>query len=136
MTTQNAVLEQAKVNWPLVADVVSVPHTQKEYERAIAMLDELIDEVGEAEDHPLASLMETLGSLIEAYEDEHIAEPLGNPLATLRILMEERNLSVSDLPELGNASTVAAILAGQHELTTAECRALAARFHVSPTVFV
>ena len=86
-----------KVNWPLVAEVVSVPHTQEEYERAVAMLDELIDEVGEAEDHPLASLMETLGSLIEAYEDDHLPEPLGDPLVTLRILMEEHNVGINDL---------------------------------------
>jgi HTH-type transcriptional regulator/antitoxin HigA len=38
------------------------------------LLDDLIDEVGEDEDHPLASLMEVLSVLIEKYEDEHIPE--------------------------------------------------------------
>ena len=32
------------------------------------------DEVGENESHPLASLMEVLGVLIEKYEDEHVPE--------------------------------------------------------------
>jgi mRNA-degrading endonuclease HigB of HigAB toxin-antitoxin module len=36
--------------------------------------DRLVDEVGENEKHPLASLMEILGVLIEKYEDEHVAE--------------------------------------------------------------
>lgn len=34
----------------------------------VALLDGVIDEVGEDEYHPLASLMETLGSLVETYE--------------------------------------------------------------------
>ena len=136
MTMQNVMFEQVKVNWPLVAEVVSVPHTQEEYERAVAMLDELIDEVGEVEDHPLASLMETLGSLIEAYEDDHLPEPLGDPLITLRILMEEHNVGINDLSEIGNSTAISAILAGQRELTVAECRFLGERFHVSPTVFL
>ena len=38
------------------------------------MLDDLIDVVGENEDHPLASLMEIIGVLIEKYEDEHVPE--------------------------------------------------------------
>jgi hypothetical protein len=32
------------------------------------------DEVGEDENHPLASLMDVLGVLIEKYEDEHVPE--------------------------------------------------------------
>lgn len=32
--------------------------TETEYQRAVALLDSLIDEVGEDESHPLASLME------------------------------------------------------------------------------
>ena len=47
---------------------------QKEYQEAVSLLDNLIDEVGENESHPLASLMEVLGVLIEKYEDEHIPE--------------------------------------------------------------
>jgi HTH-type transcriptional regulator / antitoxin HigA len=45
-----------------------------EYERLVAVLDQLIDQVGEDETHPLASLMEVLGTLIEKYEDEHVPE--------------------------------------------------------------
>jgi HTH-type transcriptional regulator / antitoxin HigA len=33
-----------------------------------------MDEVGENESHPLASLMEIVGVLIERYEDEHVTE--------------------------------------------------------------
>ena len=53
---------------------LDVPHTEEEYERIVALLDQLIDEVGEEESHPLASLMEILGVLVEAYEAEHVPE--------------------------------------------------------------
>ena len=47
---------------------------RREYQEAVSLLDNLIDEVGEDESHPLASLMEVLGVLIEKYEDEHVPE--------------------------------------------------------------
>lgn len=59
---------------PMLAPVVFVPHEESEYQQLVEMLDSLIDVVGEDEDHPLASLMEVIGVLIEKYEDEHVPE--------------------------------------------------------------
>jgi HTH-type transcriptional regulator/antitoxin HigA len=60
--------------WSSLAGNVFVPHTESEYNQIIALLDSLIDEVGEDESHPLASLMEILSVLIENYEAEHVPE--------------------------------------------------------------
>ncbi len=60
--------------WPAMAPLVFVPHTEEDYDRIVALLDQLVDEVGEEERHPLASLMELLGVLVEAYEAEHVPE--------------------------------------------------------------
>ncbi len=60
--------------WPAVSGLIFVPHDESEYNQAVAFLDELTDEVKEDEDHPLASLMELVGTLIEKYEDEHVPE--------------------------------------------------------------
>ncbi|MBA3945784.1 MAG: hypothetical protein H0X37_14595 [Herpetosiphonaceae bacterium] len=60
--------------WPAVAEVVFVPHTDQDYQQLVQVLDGLVDEVGEDETHPLASLMEVIGTLIERYEDEHVPE--------------------------------------------------------------
>jgi HTH-type transcriptional regulator/antitoxin HigA len=60
--------------WSSLADTVFVPHTEAEYNRLVTLLDGLIDEVGENEAHPLASLMEIVGVLIEKYEDERVPE--------------------------------------------------------------
>ena len=52
--------------------VVIVPHAESEYQWLVAILDDLIDIVGEDEDHPLASIMEVIGVSIEKYEEEHV----------------------------------------------------------------
>ena len=65
---------QAEQVWPSVAKILYVPHDEKDYERLVGILDQLIDEVGEDETHPLASLMEIIGVLIEKYEDDHVPE--------------------------------------------------------------
>jgi HTH-type transcriptional regulator/antitoxin HigA len=62
--------------WSSLAGTVFVPHTEAEYNQLVALLDGLIDEVGEDESHPLASLMEIIGVLIECYESEHVPELL------------------------------------------------------------
>ncbi len=60
--------------WPVLTSVVFVPHDESEYQQLVAILDDLIDEVGENEDHPLASMMEVIGVLIERYEEENVPE--------------------------------------------------------------
>ena len=60
--------------WPVISNIIFVPHSEQEYNQLVRLLDTLIDEVGENENHPLASLMDIIGSLIEKYENEHVAE--------------------------------------------------------------
>jgi len=67
-------LEQTITAWSSIGENVFVPHTEEEYEHLVDILDSLIDQVGEDESHPLASLMEVIGVLIENYETEHIPE--------------------------------------------------------------
>ena len=47
---------------------------ETEYKDTAAMLDNLIDQVGEDETHPLASLMDVLSALIENAENAHVPE--------------------------------------------------------------
>ncbi len=71
---QDLDVNKAADAWSALAGAVFVPHTDEEYQRLVAILDGLTDEVGENESHPLASLMEIVGVLIEKYEDEHVPE--------------------------------------------------------------
>ncbi len=67
-------VQQVERIWPVVAPILFVPHTEREYQRLVGVLDSLIDTVGEDESHPMASLMEIIGVLVEKYEDEHVPE--------------------------------------------------------------
>ncbi|MDQ3750462.1 MAG: hypothetical protein M3367_15820 [Acidobacteriota bacterium] len=71
---QNLDVSQTVNAWMPLANTLYVPHTEKEYKNLVALLDRLIDEVGEDESHPLASLMEVVSVLIEKYEDENVSE--------------------------------------------------------------
>jgi Arc/MetJ-type ribon-helix-helix transcriptional regulator len=57
-----------------LSDTLFVPRSEVEYQQLVSLLDSLIDEVGEDESHPLASMMEVIGVLISDYESAHVPE--------------------------------------------------------------
>ncbi|HWF18762.1 MAG TPA: hypothetical protein VG754_05815 [Verrucomicrobiae bacterium] len=65
-------IQKALTAWPQVRPALFVPHHEREYRQLVKLLDRLIDEVGEDENHPLASLTEVIGVLIKKYEDEKV----------------------------------------------------------------
>jgi HTH-type transcriptional regulator/antitoxin HigA len=111
-------------------------HTKTEYDRAVAVLDNILDEIGQQETHPLADLAETLALSIEAYEDTHVPMPNASGPTILRSLMEEHGLAQSNLPEIGSQGVVSEILTGKRDLNVRQIAQLAARFGVSPAVFM
>ncbi len=60
--------------WPVVQKVLFVPTTEEEYQQLLAVLDMIMDLVGEAESHPLAPLMQVIGVLIQKYEEKSVSE--------------------------------------------------------------
>jgi HTH-type transcriptional regulator/antitoxin HigA len=132
----NTQMEKIAKLWPGIQNVFSVPHNQKDYNRLVNLLDGVIDEVGENESHPLASLMETLGSLIESYEVKNIPEIEASPSDALKTLMEEHDLKQSDLPEIGSQGVVSEILSGKRQFNIRQIKLLSNRFNVSPAVFM
>ena len=127
--------EVAKV-WPNIQSVFSVPHNEKDYNNLVNLLDSLVDEVGNNESHPLSPLMETIGSLIEAYESQNYRDTEGGPINALKTLMEEHGLKQSDLPEIGSQGVVSEIISGKRQLNVRQLKLLGERFKVSPIVFV
>ena len=69
-----AELEKVTKAWPPISRAVRVPRTEEDYRELAELLDRITEEVGEDETHPLASLMDVLGVLIEKYEDEQVPE--------------------------------------------------------------
>lgn len=69
-----ATLKRVERAWLPIADVLRLPQNDLEYDKLVVLLDDLIDEVGEDESHPLASFMDVAGVLIENFETQHVAE--------------------------------------------------------------
>lgn len=115
---------------------LGILHTEAEYNKAVAVLDDILDEIGQNEAHPLADLAEALALFIQSYEDAHTDLPDVTGSEALKALMEAHDLSQSDVPEIGSQGIVSEILSGKRELNVRQIRRLAIRFGVSPAVFI
>ena len=131
----SALLKETREHWQAIGPLLTI-RDEQDYAAAIERLGLLLDEISDDEQHPLYGLLDTLGTLIHAYEEEHVAVPESGGPEVLEYLMEEHDLGPEDLPELGSAKAVRAVLARKRELQVGEIRALAERFHVSPAVFI
>jgi HTH-type transcriptional regulator/antitoxin HigA len=109
--------------------------TEAEYHGAVERLNRLLDQVGTDGTHPLYKLLDTLGTIIHAYEERHHRLPVSSGAGVLVYLMEEHGLTQSELPEVGTQGVVSEILRGKRELNVRQIRALSMRFGVSPAVF-
>ncbi len=99
------------------------------------LLREKLDLGGEAY---LEAYLEVLTDLVEAYEDEHHEIEDASEASVLRLLMESNDLTQAELARrIGiSASTISAVLNGARTLTKQQVVALAAFFHLSPSVFL
>ena len=129
------VYDQIETCWTNIAPLLSI-RNEREYNAAVKRLNALLDEIGTNEKHPLYSLLDTLATLIHAYEEEYYPIPGSNGADMLRFLMQEHGLTQSDLPEVGSQGVLSEILNGKRELNVRQIRALAERFGVSTAVFI
>src|SRR5579864_2519908 len=132
MTGISSTLQQ---HWMAISPLLSV-RNEDEYDLAVERLNHLLDEVGTDEQHPLYSLLDTLGTLLHDYEEQHYPMPEASGIDVLRFLMEEHGLTQADLSDIGSQGVVSDILRGKRELNIRQIRALSQRFHVSPAVFI
>jgi len=114
----------------------SAIHSEQQYEQAIEALEVLLDATNNDEDHPLADMVETLGELIHIYEEEHLPMDGARGIDVIRLLMQEHQLSQSDLPEVGSQGIVSEVLSGKREMNIRMIRRLSERFQLDPKVFI
>ena len=131
----SVITPQLQRSWMQVSALLNIQNEQ-DYDLALERLNGLIDEVGTDEGHPLYSLLDTLGTVVHVWEEQHYPMPKLEGVEALRFLMEEHDLTQSDLPEVGSQGVVSEILGGKRALNVRQIRALSERFGVSPAVFV
>ena len=119
----------------MVRPIFSI-RNENEYDLAIERLNALLDEIGTNEQHPLYELLDTLGAVIQSYEEQPYPIPDCSGIEMLQYLMAEHQLKPIDLPEIGTPEIISEILNGKRELTVKNLQALATRFREQPAVFV
>jgi HTH-type transcriptional regulator / antitoxin HigA len=124
-----------KKTWPAVENYLSI-HNKHDYAHAVNMLNQLLDEIGENERHPLYGFLEVLGIIIENYESEHYKWEDASGVDVLKYLMEEHSLNQNDLSEIGSQGVVSEVLNGKRQLNVNQIKKLSERFNVNPAVFI
>jgi len=110
-----------------------------EYESVLNLLERVItqDKINEP-------LMLTISNAIEEYESnlnsvknlEKSAADTPSGIALIRVLMDQHNLTMSDLPELGKKANVSLILKGDRNLTINHINKLGERFGINSAQFL
>ena len=128
-------IHEIQPHWVAIRPYLSI-RDEQDYDRAVEQLNQLIDEVGTNEEHPMYEYLDTLGTIIHAYEEKRYPMPHASGADVLQYLIEEHGLRQSDLPEVGSQGVFSEILNGKRELNVRQIRSLARRCHVSPAVFI
>lgn len=111
-------------------------HNDEEYDRTVALMNNLLDIVGDDENHALSGLLDLVSELVEDYDAEHFAIEASEPKEVLRYLIEMRGLKQGDLAEVVPQGNLSAILAGKRKISATLAGKLAKFFNISPAVFV
>ena len=116
---------------------LSAIKNERHYKAMVALMNDLIDRIGDGEKHALSGLLDVVTTFVRDYEQENLEIPDAAPADVLRFLMEQHQLRQVDLAELfGSQSNVSEVLSGRRDINARQARALAKRFGVSPAVFI
>ena len=110
--------------------------TEDEYNRTVALMNYLLDIIGDQEDHAMSGLLDLVSELVEDYDANHYTIEASEPKEVLRYLIETRGLKQGDLAEIVPQSNLSAILAGKRKISATLAGKLAKYFNISPAVFV
>ena len=110
--------------------------TDKEHERLLAEVEELMDK-GEHRSAEEDAALDLMVRLIKDYEEEHHPLPDPSPREMLLYLMEQRSLRQADLlPIFKSRGYVSDIINGKRAISRVHAKQLAEFFKVSVSLFI
>jgi HTH-type transcriptional regulator/antitoxin HigA len=118
-------------------------NNEKDYEETLTAIEHLMEKVGESANNPLNPIINMLCHAVEDYEnnDTELSEyelnlsKQSDDISLLKVLMEQHNLKLDDLPEIGSKSMISRILSGERKLNKEHISLLSKRFGISPALF-
>jgi HTH-type transcriptional regulator / antitoxin HigA len=109
-------------------------HSKQEHARLLGQVEALMLKGEDSLTSAEQTLLELLVELVHDYEQAKLPAKKAGPAEMLKYLMEENHLKPADLPLPG--SRVSEILTGKRAISKTQAHALAARFGVSPALFI
>jgi HTH-type transcriptional regulator / antitoxin HigA len=124
--------------WRPFKEVIGVTSvsTEEDYNRAMSLINSLLDVIKGDEDHPLADVLNYLSDLVIPYEEEHYPIGDASPRDLLEFLMEQQGLKQEDLADCAPQSRISEILNGKRTVSKEIAKRLAKRFKVSVDLFI
>jgi HTH-type transcriptional regulator / antitoxin HigA len=124
--------------WRPFKEVIGVTsiRTEEDYNRAMSLINSLLDVIKGDEDHPLADVLNYLSDLVIPYEEEHYSIGNASPRDLLEFLMEQQGLKQEDLADCAPQSRISEILSGKRTISKEIAKRLAKRFKVSVDLFI
>lgn len=117
-----------------VFPLVSI-HDDAHLTKALAVVDRLVDQSNRSSGEE--SYLSALTDLVETYENARISIPASSGVEVLRHLMEENDLSQSDLaPIFGTPSIISDVLSGKRRLALSHIRRLSEHFGLPADAFI
>ena len=123
-------------DWVPVAGILTKPKNDAQLDKLIDFSDNLMNEIGEDDDHPLWGMLDTIGSLIAEYEAENIPVPANDPIENLKSIIFDFGLKQSDLVEIGSSGVISEVMNRKRCLNARQIKALSERFNCSSDVFL
>lgn len=115
------------------------PTNEREYRKLEKLLDTLIDEIRDNEEHPLTIAMHIVGDNLEQYDNEHhpqIGENLSD-IEKVQYLMQSNHLSQKDLSDIfGGQANVSKFLHGERTLSKRQIEGFKKTFSISADFFI
>jgi HTH-type transcriptional regulator/antitoxin HigA len=115
---------------------VGVVRTAEYDARAKAVIERIIDEIGEDEHHPLAEVLDLIDDQVKACEARTVDFPDAPPHEVLRFLMESQGLRQEELSDRAPQSRISDILNGRRTISKGIAKALAQRSGVRADAFL
>jgi HTH-type transcriptional regulator / antitoxin HigA len=135
-TTKTTGKKTASVQRIAHAFCIASVEDEAHYNQYCQIIDALFTLTQGDDTHPLTPIIDLFGEAVETYEEQRFTPIATNdPIAVLKTLMDQHDLTQRDLPELGNQAKVSEILNGKRPLNKKHIEALCKRFQISPNLF-
>jgi HTH-type transcriptional regulator / antitoxin HigA len=125
-----------KVYSQLVAEVTpKVIETEDEYEQFLAVAERLTFKHDQSPEE--SALYDLVTMLLETYEAQHYQIDRSSPAEVLEHIIESSGIDQDELVRIfGSTETLDRVLVGDESINTSQAQALAARFNLSPQIFL